>query len=212
MRLGIMKLWEAIKGGYFDIGKLIVLNLMWFLCSLTIILLPAATVALYYTTREMIVGDEPYSLSIFFRAIKMYILRAWLWMLPGFILTILFLANILFFAVENVNITLIVKTGNTVMLFVWLWFQTFYLALLMEQKEAKLQLALRNGLVIFIKKPCYHVVATLSTWLFMIASILLMMPWVIISISFLAYVQTYMLREVLAEMRGEAEEAARKSE
>lgn len=200
MKFAFTKLWEAIKDGYFNIGQLILLNLYWFVTSLTIILIPPAITALYATVRSLAAGDPNYSHKLFFRNIKRYFLKGWKWFLPNLLIP-LFLANILFFAVESDLITLIVKAGNLSVLILWLWMQTFLLPFIMEQEEERWRLAIRNALVVFVKRPAVYIVTTLFVWLFSILSLVLMMPWVVISISLIAFITISVLRETLTEMK-----------
>lgn len=196
-------LWEAIKEAYHEITRLVVLNLLWVLCSATIVLLPAATAALYDTIREMLAADIDFSYRLFFSALKKYIFRGWLWFIPNLVLVPIFLLNILIFAVENATLTMIVKIGNLILLLIWTWFQTFLYPLLMEQEQQTIRLALRNALVVLIKFPAAYLVTTLFVWIFMIISIVLMMPWVVVSVSFTAFITVFILRELLAVMKAE---------
>ncbi len=201
MKIAFVKLWEAIKAGYFELGSLVVLNLYWLVFSLTIVLLPAATSALYYAIREMLAGEVDYSHKLFFKGLKIYLLKGWRWFLPNLLLISLFITNILLFWVENNTITVLVKAGNLALLLLWLWFQTFLLPLMMEQEDQNVRLALRNALVVFLKKPGIYGVTSLFVALFMIISLILMMPWIVITFSFSAFIQVYMLRVALAEMK-----------
>ncbi len=201
MKSAFIKLWEAIRGGYFEMGSLVVLNIYWLLFSLTIILLPAATLALYFAVREMQAAERDYSHKLFFKGLKMYVVKGWRWFLPNMLLISLFITNILLFWVENNTITILVKAGNLAMLLLWLWFQTFLLPLMMEQEQQTMRLALSNALAVFFKQPGLYGITTLFVWLLLIISLILMMPWVVITISFSAYVQTAVLRATLAEVK-----------
>lgn len=201
MTFAFSKLWEAIKRGYFELGSLVVLNLYWLIFSLTIVLLPAATSAVYYAVRELQAGEVDYSHKLFFKGLKIYLIKGWRWFLPNLILIPLFLINLLFFWVENNSITVLVKAGNLALLLLWLWFQTFLLPVMMEQEEQNVRLALRNVLVVFLKKPGMYGVTSIFIWVFMIVSLILMMPWIVITISFSAFIQVFMLRAALREMK-----------
>lgn len=207
MKSAYGKLWDAIKAGYFELGSLVILNLYWLVFSLTLVLLPAATSALYYAVREMIAGEVDYSHKLFFKGLKIYLLKGWRWFLPNLLLISLFLTNILLFWVENDTITVLVKAGNLAFLLLWLWFQTFLLPLMMEQQEQNVRLALRNALVVFLKKPGIYGVTSFFTAIFMVISFILMMPWIVITISFIAFIQVSMLRTALAEMKEQENQA-----
>ncbi len=200
MKFALSKLWEAIKEAYFNIAQLMVLNLYWFVTSLTIILIPPAIASLYASVRALAAGDPDYSHKLFFKGIKQYFLKGWKWFLPNLLIPLL-LANILFFVVESEIITLIVKLGNLAIIILWLWMQTFLLPFIMEQEEESWRLAIRNSLVVFVKRPAVYIVTTLFVWLFFILSLVLMMPWVVISISFIAFITISILRDTLTEMK-----------
>jgi hypothetical protein len=195
------KLWESIKRAYFELGSLVILNLLWLVFSVTLLLLPAATSALYYAVREMQAGEVDYSHKLFFKGLKLYLIKSWRWFLPNLILIPLFLINLFYFVVENNTLTVLVKASNLALLLLWLWLQIFLLPLLMEQEVQSVRLALRNALVIFLKKPGIYGVTVLFVSVFMIISLILMMPWIVITFSFSAFIQIAMLRFALAEMK-----------
>jgi len=169
-------LWESLKDAVRELGRLVLLNLMWLVCSLAIITLPAATTALAYAIRKLIYDPSEYELKVFFQGFKSVFWYSWRWFLPNLVLTLLFVFNILFFRIEDKTITVLIVAGNIVLLFTWWFLQTFTLPFMVAQEKPSFRLAIRNSVVILIKYPWHFLLVTLFLWLFAILSLLLMMP------------------------------------
>ena len=96
MKYASLALWWGIKEGFYQLGRLIVLNVTWVLFSLPIITLPAATLALAHSIRIMVVNETNYSWKIFLEGFKRYLLSSWRWFLPAILLPVIFIYNLLF--------------------------------------------------------------------------------------------------------------------
>jgi uncharacterized membrane protein YesL len=190
-------LWESLKNAFHELGQLVLLNLMWLVCSLAIITLPAATAALAYATRQLIYDPSEYDLKVYFQGFKSVFWWSWRWFLPNLILTILFLFNILFFRAEDRTFTIFIMASNIVLLFTWWFLQSFILPFMVAQEKPSFRLAIRNSLVILVKYPWHFLLITLFLWLFAILSALLMMPWVLFSVSFSLFVTIHFLQQIL---------------
>ena len=110
-----MNLWESLKSGVHEIAQLVLLNLLWLVCSLAVVTLPASTTALAYAVRQLIYEPTDYKLKGFFEGFKTGFWWSWRWFLPNLVLTLLFLFNILFFRIDNNTITIFIIAGNIVL-------------------------------------------------------------------------------------------------
>jgi Protein of unknown function, DUF624. len=88
MKYASQALWWGIKEGFYQLGRLIVLNVTWVLFSLPVITLPAATLALAHSIRIMVVDETNYSWKIFLEGFKRYFLSSWRWFLPAILLPV----------------------------------------------------------------------------------------------------------------------------
>ena len=192
-----INLWESLKSGFQEIAQLVLLNLLWLVCSLAVVTLPASTTALAYAVRQLIYEPTDYKLKVFFEGFKSGFWWSWRWFLPNVVLTLLFLFNILFFRIDNNTITIFIIAGNIVLLVSWTMLQTFILPFMLAQEKPSFRLAIRNSLVIFVKYPWHFILLTLFLWLFAVLSVILMMPWVLFSVSFGYFVTIHFLRQLL---------------
>ena len=72
------------------LGDLMILNILWVICSIPIFTMGASTTAVYYVTMKLVRGDDGYTLRNYFKSFKENFKQAtviWLLMLlTGFIL------------------------------------------------------------------------------------------------------------------------------
>ena len=84
-----INLWESLKSGVHEIAQLVLLNLLWLVCSLAVVTLPASTTALAYAVRQLIYEPTDYKLKVFFEGFKTGFWWSWRWFLPNVVLTLL---------------------------------------------------------------------------------------------------------------------------
>ena len=206
MKYAFQALWWGIKEGFYQLGRLILLNVTWVLFSLPIITLPAATLAMANAIRMMVVDETNYSWKIFLEGFKRYLFSGWRWFFPAFLLPIIFIYNILFFAVESYAFSVIVQAGNIVLLVIWLILQTFTLPFLVEQDHPVMRAALMKGVRLLYQKPGLYWFTTVFLWVFIISSIVLITPIFIISSSMGLFIATYCVQVFLGKRGMVAEE------
>ncbi|MDX9850861.1 MAG: YesL family protein [Anaerolineaceae bacterium] len=210
MKYAFQALWWGIKEGFYQMGRLFLLNITWVLFSLPIITLPAATLAMANAIRMMVVDETNYSWRIFLDGFRRYLFSAWRWFVPAVLLPVIFIYNILFFAVESYALSVIVQAGNIVMLVIWLILQTFTLPFLVEQDQPIMRVALMDGIRLLYQKPGLYGYTTLFLWVFLISSTALITPIFIISISMGLFVATYCVQVFLGQRGMVAEEESSK--
>lgn len=199
MKYASQALWWGIKEGFYQLGRLIVLNITWVLFSLPIITLPAATLALAHSIRIMVLDETNYSRKIFLEGFKRYLFSSWRWFLPAILLPVIFIYNMLFFAVESYALSVGVQAANIVMLVIWLILQTFTLPLLVEQDQPVTRVALLNGIRLLYQKPGMYWFTTIFLWVFLILSVVLITPLFIITISMGLFISMYCVQVYLGK-------------
>jgi len=197
MNFAFQTLWWGIKESFYQIGRLIVLNVSWILFSLPIVTIPAATLGMAYAIRVMVIDETNYSWKVFIEGFKRYLLAGWRWFIPSLLLPIIFIYNILFFAVENFTLSIIIQAANIVMLVVWSFLQTFTIPLLVEQEKPNMRVALLNGVKILYQKPGIYWFTSIFLTVFLIFSTFIITPIIIFSISMSLFISMYCLQVFL---------------
>lgn len=197
MKYAFQALWWGIKEGFYQLGRLIILNITWVIFSLPVVTLPAATLALANSIRIMVVDETNYSWKNFLESFKRYLFSSWRWFLPAILLPVIFIYNILFFAVESYMLSVIIQAANIVMLVIWLILQTFTLPFLVEQDQPVMRVALLNGIRLLYQKPGLYWYTTIFLWVFLTFSIVLITPIFIISIAMGLFIIMYCVQVYL---------------
>ncbi len=200
MNVGVKSAWSVIKAFYPDLVRMIVLNLLWVVCSLPIITIPAATGGLAYATHTLIYDEPEYSWKLFFIGFRKTFWWIWRWVLPNLLIPFIFLFNIIFFQSSSEWINIIVRAGNILLLVGWAFLQTFTLPVLFEQEKQRMVFALRNSFAIFVHLPGFYFMTFFIFGLVLIISLLLVIPFFFVSVSFCMYFSISMLRIALQEM------------
>ena len=108
-------------------GDLIILNVLWFVCSIPIFTIGASTTAVYYVTLKLARNDDGYTIRSFFKSFKENFKQAtiiWLIMLAvGLILGF----DMLFFTRGGFNMS---QQFKTVMVTIFLAMSIIYLAII----------------------------------------------------------------------------------
>jgi uncharacterized membrane protein YraQ (UPF0718 family) len=87
---------------------------------------------------------------------------------------------------------------------VWALLQIYTFPLLLEQRQRSLRMALRNSLVIYLKKPGLSLsLALLLAVLLGLSLAFQMVPWLVIGAALSAYLGCYVTRQVVKEYLSE---------
>lgn len=197
MKFASQTLWWGIKEGFYQLTRLILLNVIWLLCSLPIVTLPAATLALASTIRLMVIDEANFSWGYYFDRLKFYFFRGWRWLLPNLILPFIFLYNILFFAIESYWLSIFIQAVNIVMLMIWLFIQTFTLPYLVENEQPVMRSGILSSVRLLYQKPGLYWLVSFFLFIFSLLSVVLIFPVVLFSTSLSMFVSVYCLQVVL---------------
>ena len=142
---------EVFIDTYYLLIPLISINMYWFLLTLPLVTAPAALMALFASTNQMVKGDSV-GWGEFWEAFRSYFWTGWRWILiDGLVLGVLFL-NVWFYHTQvNTNWAFLVEglmIGFTV---IWTIVQCYVPAVLTLQEKKSIRIALRNtaGLIAF---------------------------------------------------------------
>jgi uncharacterized membrane protein YesL len=145
----------------------------------------------------MVVDETNYSWKIFLEGFKRYFLSSWRWFLPAILLPVIFIYNLLFFAVENYALSVGIQAANIVMLMIWFVLQTFTLPFLVEQEQPVMRVALLNGIRLLYQKPGMYWFTSIFLWVFLTFSIVLITPIFIVSNAFGLFIVMYCVQVYL---------------
>ena len=193
-------IWNTLVEAYYNMAELVVLNLLWLLLTFPLVTAPAALGGLYYATNQM-ANHQPFNWRMFFTGFKQCFWLSLKWALVNILVYAVLWANYRFYEQLEGGWTVWMQAASLSAGFMWLLLQIYTYPVLMEQKDRRLRVALRNSLVLYLKRPgpsltlalTLLALAFLSTWL-------KMAPWVILSASLMAYLANVMTVALLKEV------------
>ena len=171
--------------GLFLLG---VLNLAWLVLSLTIVLLPPATVALFESMDEVASGRSP-GIRDFLRAVRRRFLGAWLWAVWAIAGMTLVAVNVRFWSASGGALVWVAATFvvlgllfGTSLLYVW--------PFVFRQHEGGLVRAIRNSLLTVLAAPLFAICLAILVLLVVAISAVLILPIAVFSMGLVGLVAT----------------------
>ena len=152
----IQVIFRALNDWWADWVHMVVVNLVWALCWLTIVLGPPATLGLYHVTNELTRGRS-LGLEGLLEGGRRYFWKSWQWALLNLFAVAIAAANVWFYAQFDAAWAEILRALLWFVGLAWLIVQFYALPYLMEQETKSLRVALRNGLFTALAAPGYTV-------------------------------------------------------
>ncbi len=172
---------EKTIDAYMATIPLITLNIVWFVASLPLVTVIPATAALYYATNQVAHG-KPATVGTFIEGFRVCFRRSWTWGLLNLAVVAAAVAYVYIFSHAQELWTVWASAVVVVIFFVWLTVQMYVFPLLLEQVEPKLMLAIRNSLIMVLKRPLYSMGVTLVLLALAAASTVFVFPaWLLIT-------------------------------
>ena len=115
------------------LGDMILLNVLWILCSLPIVTIGASTTALYYCTLKIVRNEDDGDIKMFFKSFKLNFKQATIIWIPMLLLGLLLVFDFNFFgsALVNAGAARILLQGLTIaMMVIWIFVFTYVWPLL----------------------------------------------------------------------------------
>jgi len=171
----------------YDLGELMVSNVLWLLLCLPIITIPPALAGLYYSTSKP-ANKESSSRKTFFEGFRKYFRSSYSWFFSNVIVVGLLLFNI-DISIQNSQVTWLqlISGVSWVILAAWLLVQIYTFPLLIEQDDPRLLLALRNSAVLWFKNVRFSLLLSVIIILLVVGSYYLYPLWFVITSSLIAY-------------------------
>ena len=200
-------IWEWLLEAYDSFWILVVLNILWAL--LTVLIIPAvpAATGLYYATNKL-AHQEPVNWRTFFEGIRAHFWLGWRWGLLNLVVLIVLAVNFRFYGSLSAAWAVWAQGIFLGLAGLWGMLQIFTFPLLLEQADRRMQMALRNSLVLFVRRPGF----TLGMSLFIVSviamSTLVLPPaWFFLTASVCAFLTNqsaiYLIKDLHRQPSGE---------
>lgn len=203
---GMFAAWRAIARTVIDVRfigvTLIYFNLLWFLCSIPLITLPAAIGALYVVVRELGYRRQV-SWRDFFQAMRDHFVAGWRWGIVNLVVSFLFVVNFWFYSQLPSPYGLLLTALLVGFLLVWLMVQMYTFPVLLHQEQARIGLAIRNAFALCIHHPIFTLTHAFVAAIFVFMSLVVPYFWMIFTTALVFYFYNQAVITLLKIERGE---------
>jgi uncharacterized membrane protein YesL len=169
IKISLQDIWE-------DIWSVLVINLVWTLCVLTIVPGPPATLVLFKYANRVAHG-EIVDVKDFFKEFKRSWGPGWRWGAINLFVIAIFVGDILLSNQKNMSAStyLYVQSFYIALLVVWLLLQTQVLAFMIEQEQPAVKTAFRNSILMLGKNFSFSIAYNLELILTILVGAVLFM-------------------------------------
>jgi uncharacterized membrane protein YesL len=193
---------DKVADAYVATIPLITLNLVWLVCSLPLVTLIPSTAALFYATNRIAHGKSA-DIPTFFEGFRLYFRRSWLWGLLNIVVVAILVSNFVYYGRFDSNLASVAGGIVIVASVLWASLQVYTFPLLLEQEHPHLRLALRNSLILLIRRPFFTLGALLLMALLVAISILVILPaWLFFTASACTYIANMATLSSIAKVNG----------
>ncbi len=193
---------DRVIDAYVATIPLITLNLVWFVTSLPLVTLIPSTAALFYATNRLVHGKSA-DLHTFFEGFRLYFRRSWLWGLLNVVVIVVLASNFIYYGRLAETWAAIAGGITLVVSVLWLSVQVYTFPLLLEQEKPDIRQALRNSLILLIRRPFFTFGAALLMVALAVVSTLVIIPaWFFITASACTYIANAATVSSIAKING----------
>jgi uncharacterized membrane protein YesL len=209
--------WEALKDFWEELFLLALMNIVTILLLIPVVTFPPALAGLW-SAANLVVKGSSIHWSDYFAGFRRYFLRAWGLALLNILVLVIVVTNIRFYAPGTVpfdispNVSMWIQAVFVGTAVLWFIVQLYPMALLLEQDDQRLRVALRNAAVLLIANPGFTVLLLL--FLLILAAISTLLPplWFLITLSLFAVVCNKAVLHLLGPYREQAQEEGESSD
>ncbi len=202
--------WQALKEAWDELFILMLMNIVTALLAIPVVTLPPALAGLW-NAANMAANERAVSWSDYWGGFRRYFWKSWGLALINLLVTTVLISNVWFYGQEflpfalDENIKLGIKVFFAMLLGLWLLYQMYPLAMLLEQEDQRLKTALRNGALIYLTQPVFTIV--LGLLLALVAGISMLAPalWAIVTLALVAVVCNKAVLHLLEPYREQIE-------
>ncbi len=201
--------WQVFRKTLSDLWDemyvLVMVNVLWVALNVLLVTGPPATAGLFVLTHRLARG-EAVGLRDFFEGFRRYFWRSWLWaIVAGAGFFILGGDAVLIGGLSSAAYVIVIQGFFLTLLFLWAFVLLYAFPLILEQERPSLRLALRNALVMFASNRSFSITLFVLALLVALLSSLLVAPWGIITVVFLALLGNHAVLNRLVAWRAEEE-------
>jgi uncharacterized membrane protein YesL len=198
--LALRLLWRRV-------GLLLLANLLWLGLSLLVVTWPAATAGLFYLARrvaeeELAADPQPATIDDFWIGFRRYWRRSSILAIGDLAGLALIVLALRFYGESTITPLRWLVGPITLIGLAWAGAQFYIYPLLIQRSDARPWLVAREAFLMAISYPLNTYSLLLTTLVLSIAATILAGPILLIFFSFIAILQTLMMRAILAQ-RGE---------
>lgn len=198
--------WQTLKDTWEELYNLAIVNLVWLFCFvpvtvitvtqspyivlpaflLALILVPSATVGVYYCTYRVAQG-KTFHFADFLDGVKIYWWRSLIWLVVNAVVIFLIRTNLLFYPTIIQGPLIVLVGGLWLAVFVfWVSMQLYFWPMLMRQEQTKMLLAWRNSAYLLLANPFFAFFIVSFTLVLLAASLALTLPFIFVGMSLLS--------------------------
>jgi uncharacterized membrane protein YesL len=164
---------------------------------------PPAAAGLYYASNQL-AHEKDANWRTFFEGFRLHFWLSWRWMLANLLVAALIFSNYLFYGRLQAQWSSAAQGIFLGTLFLWVLVQIYTFPLLLEQSERRVLTALRNSLVLYLKRPGF----ALGMALFLLAVLFLLTrfvwpTWLVITAGLSAYLANHATIYLVEDLAGE---------
>ena len=210
MRAVFRVFWEAAKDAWEEMFLLALMNIVTALLLLPVVTFPPALAGLW-SVANLVVQGKGIAWSDYFGGFRRYFKKALGLALINILVLATLLINIYFYVPGNApfkiseNLSFLIRAFWVSATFLWLALQMYPLALLIEQEDQRLRVALRNAAVLLFAHPGFSLVLVVLILIVSAISVVIPALWVLVTLGFLAVLCNKAVRHLLEPYRERAE-------
>jgi len=187
MRQAMKVFRDSLRDFYDDGALLIVVNIIWVGLSLPLITLPPAIGGLYYMTNRIAHGYAA-QVRTFFEGFWQTFIKSWQLALANLLILAVTWANLVFYGRLNNPWFWLPRIVLFYLLIFWLAMQIYTFPLLLEQKDKRLRLVLRNAALLVLANPVFTLTLAILLLVTVALSVALTLPLILLTSSFVSLV------------------------
>jgi uncharacterized membrane protein YesL len=197
-------IWEGLQDAFDSMAELVIANILWVLLTVPVLTAPAALAGAYYMT-NLIAHRKPVTWRTFFEGFRQFFWLSWLLALANILAGFIVYANFRFYDQFTGGWVPYMKGFALGAGILWLVLQLYIFPLLIEQEDRRLRIALRNSLILLVGSPGLALVLMLLLGLFGVLSVILQVPWLIITIGLCTFLSNWCALHALDVVRTQQE-------
>jgi uncharacterized membrane protein YesL len=197
-------IWEGLQDSFDSMAELVIVNVLWVLLTIPVLTAPGALAGAYYMT-NLIAHRKPVTWRTFFEGFRQFFWLSWLWVLANILAGFIVYSNFKFYEQFNGSWVAYLQGFALGAGLLWLVLQIYVFPLLIEQEDRRLRIALRNSFILLVGSPGLALVLILLLVSVAALSIVLQVPWLIITVSFSTFLANWCVLQALEAVRVQQE-------